>query len=99
MRMNQWNIGDVKITRIIESEGCMARHLAPSGRDSGANRQGAAGQGMAVPVFTDEKGKLRMSIHALVIESQGQAHHRRYLHRQRQGSLESRTGASSSCRS
>ena len=48
--MNQWNIGDVKITRIIESEGAWpGTWLLP---DATPDRiaEGAARQGLAVGV-------------------------------------------------
>src|ERR1700692_3633517 len=66
--MNQWNIGEVKITRLITTE-------APSpGTFTLPDATGERIQKEAdwlFPIFTDEKGKLRMSIHALVIESKG----------------------------
>jgi glyoxylase-like metal-dependent hydrolase (beta-lactamase superfamily II) len=68
--MNQWNIGDVKITRIIESEAAWpGTWLLP---DATPDRIAKERQGKDwLSAFTDEKGKLRMSIHALVIESKG----------------------------
>jgi glyoxylase-like metal-dependent hydrolase (beta-lactamase superfamily II) len=68
--MAQWNIGDVKITRIIESEAAWpGTWLLP---DATPERIAKERQGKDwLSVFTDEKGKLRMSIHALVIESKG----------------------------
>ena len=68
--MAQWNIGDVKITRIIESEAAWpGTWLLP---DATPERIAKERHGKDwLSVFTDEKGKLRMSIHALVIESKG----------------------------
>ena len=66
--MNQWNIGDVKITRIIESEAAWpGTWLLPNATPERMQQE----NDWLLPIFTDEKGKLRMSIHALVIESQG----------------------------
>jgi glyoxylase-like metal-dependent hydrolase (beta-lactamase superfamily II) len=65
--MNQWQIGEVKVTRIIESEAPWpGTWLLPD-----ATAENVKKQDWLFPHFTDEKGKLRMSIHALVLESQG----------------------------
>ena len=69
--MNQWNIGDVKITRIIESEAAWpGTWLLPDATPDRIKKEQQE-KSWLFPVFTDEKGKLRMSIHALVVESQG----------------------------
>jgi glyoxylase-like metal-dependent hydrolase (beta-lactamase superfamily II) len=69
--MNQWNIGDVKITRIIESEAAWpGTWLLPDATPDRIKQEQQA-KDWLFPIFSDEKGKLRMSIHALVIESQG----------------------------
>lgn len=66
--MNQWNIGDVKITRIIESEAPWpGTFILPNATGDNIKKEAH----WLFPIFTDEKGKLRMSIHALVIESKG----------------------------
>jgi glyoxylase-like metal-dependent hydrolase (beta-lactamase superfamily II) len=68
--MNQWNIGDVKITRIIESESAWpGTWLLP---DATADRvkQERSAKGW-LKDFTDDSGKFGLSIHALVLESQG----------------------------
>jgi len=66
--MNQWNIGDVKITRIVESEGAWpGTWLLPNATPERMQQE----KDWLFPVFTDPTGKLNMSIHALVIESQG----------------------------
>ena len=66
--VNQWNIGDVKISRIVESEGPWdGTFILP-----GATRENMKKErDWLYPTFSDEKGKLNMSIHSLVIESQG----------------------------
>jgi len=68
--MAQWNIGDVKITRIIESESAWpGTWLLP---DATADRVKQERSGKSwLSDFTDEAGKFRLSIHALVLESQG----------------------------
>ncbi len=69
--MAQWNIGDVKITRIIESEAAWpGTWLLPDATPDRIKQEQQSKEWL-FPTFTDEKGKLRMSIHALVIESQG----------------------------
>src|SRR6202166_5275402 len=66
--MNQFKIGDVKITRIIESEAPWpGTWLLPDATGENVKKEAD----WLYPNFTDEKGKLRMSIHALVLESQG----------------------------
>ena len=66
--MNQWKIGDVKITRIIETEAPWpGTFILPNATGDNIKKEAH----WLFPIFTDEKGKLRMSIHALVIESKG----------------------------
>jgi glyoxylase-like metal-dependent hydrolase (beta-lactamase superfamily II) len=66
--MNQWKIGDVKISRVIESEvawdGTM---LLPNATVDGVKKE----QDWLYPSFSDEVGRLKLSIHALVLESMG----------------------------
>lgn len=66
--MNQWKIGDVKISRVIESEvqwdGTM---LLPNATADGVKKE----RDWLYPSFSDEVGRLRLSIHALVLESMG----------------------------
>jgi glyoxylase-like metal-dependent hydrolase (beta-lactamase superfamily II) len=66
--MNQFKVGDVKITRVIESEAPWpGTFIMPDAVPENVKKEGD----WLFPVFSDETGKLRMSIHALVIESQG----------------------------
>ena len=66
--MNQFKVGDVKITRIIESESPWpGTFIMPDATPENVKKEAD----WLYPIFSDEKGKLRMSIHALVIESQG----------------------------
>jgi glyoxylase-like metal-dependent hydrolase (beta-lactamase superfamily II) len=66
--MNSWKIGDVKITRIVESEAPWnGTWLLPDATPENVVREAD----WLLPHFSDETGRLRMSIHALVLESQG----------------------------
>lgn len=66
--MSQWEIGDVKISRVIEFQtqwdGTM---LLPNATGDAVKKE----RDWLYPAFSDEAGKLRMSIHSLVIESLG----------------------------
>ena len=66
--MNRWKIGDVSITRVIESEtpwdGTL---LLPEATAANVRKE----RDWLHPTFTDDAGWLRMSIHAFVIESRG----------------------------
>ncbi|MFZ0889768.1 MAG: MBL fold metallo-hydrolase [Candidatus Binataceae bacterium] len=66
--MDSWQIGDVKITRIVEIETpTRGDFLFPQASKESIKREAD----WLFPTFTDETGKLKMSIHALVIESEG----------------------------
>jgi glyoxylase-like metal-dependent hydrolase (beta-lactamase superfamily II) len=66
--VNQWKIGDVKITRVVESEGPWdGTFILPNGTAENVKKE----SDWLYPAFSDENGKLRMVIQALVIESQG----------------------------
>ena len=63
--MLQWQIGDVKVTRIVEIEAIGGtRFVLPQ-----AVPEVIQGIGWLQPHFADERGKLKMSIHALVVET------------------------------
>jgi glyoxylase-like metal-dependent hydrolase (beta-lactamase superfamily II) len=63
--MLQWRIGDVKVTRIVEIEAIGGtRFVLPQ-----ATPEVIQGIGWLQPHFADERGKLKMSIHALVVET------------------------------
>jgi glyoxylase-like metal-dependent hydrolase (beta-lactamase superfamily II) len=63
--MLQWQIGDVKVTRIVELEAIGGtRFILPQ-----AAPEVIQGIGWLQPHFADERGKLKMSIHALVVET------------------------------
>ena len=65
--MHRWQIGDVKITQVVElTTASLGPHLLPQATPEVLN---------AIPwmsPFTDETGKLLLSIHSLIVESQGQ---------------------------
>ena len=66
--MNRWQVGDVKISRFVESEGSWrGTWILPNATPENLFKEAD----WLAPNFIDEKGKCRMSIHALVIESQG----------------------------
>jgi hypothetical protein len=66
--LNQWKIGDVKITRVVESEGPWdGTFILPNGTTENVQKE----SDWLYPAFSDENGKLRMAIQALAIESQG----------------------------
>ncbi len=65
--MNQWQIGNVKITRVVESEAPWSgRWVLPD-----ATRENVQKEKWLLPLFSDESGQLRMSIHSYIIESAG----------------------------
>lgn len=66
--MNRWQIGDVKITRVVELETVSkGTFVLPDATPENIQREGK----WMIPHFADENGRLRMSIHALVLESEG----------------------------
>jgi glyoxylase-like metal-dependent hydrolase (beta-lactamase superfamily II) len=66
--MSTWQIGDVKISRIIESEAPWpGTWIMPNATPENMKKEAS----WLYPTFTDENGLCRMSIHALVVESQG----------------------------
>ena len=72
----KWTIGDVTVTRIVELEAVGgSRFILPQ-----ATREAALEISWLQPHFADETGRLKMSIHALVVETPGD--HRRHLYRQ-----------------
>ena len=65
--MNSWKIGDVKLTRIVESEGAWpGTWILPN-----ATAENVKKEADWLAPFSSPDGKLGMSIHALIIESQG----------------------------
>ncbi|MBO6555614.1 MAG: MBL fold metallo-hydrolase [Pseudomonadales bacterium] len=63
--MNQWQIGNVKVTRVVEMEiAGGSRFILPQ-----ATRDEVKKIPWLAPHFADEEGRLIMSVHALVIET------------------------------
>ena len=63
--MNSWQIGDVKITRVVEIEATGgSKFILPD-----ATREACQPLGWMVPHFMDEAGNLKMSVHALIVET------------------------------
>jgi glyoxylase-like metal-dependent hydrolase (beta-lactamase superfamily II) len=61
----KWTIGDVTVTRIVELEAVGgSRFILPQ-----ATREAAMEVGWLAPHFADETGRLRMSVHALVVQT------------------------------
>jgi glyoxylase-like metal-dependent hydrolase (beta-lactamase superfamily II) len=66
--MNQWKIGDVKISRIVESEGPWdGTFILPNATPENLAKE----RDWLCPTFANEAGKVQMAIQALIIESQG----------------------------
>jgi len=66
--VSQFKVGEVKISRVVESEGPWdGTWLLPNAIRENVKKE----SDWLYPAFADEKGKLRMSIHSIVIESQG----------------------------
>ena len=64
-RMNSWQIGTVKITRVIEMETTGgSRFILPD-----ATRDACKPIGWMQPHFMDEQGNLIMSVHALIVDT------------------------------
>lgn len=64
--MNQWKIGNVKVSRVIEFETAWdGSMLLPDATAENVKKE----RDWLLPHFSAEDGKLRLSIHALVIES------------------------------
>jgi glyoxylase-like metal-dependent hydrolase (beta-lactamase superfamily II) len=65
--MSRWRIGDVTVTRVVEIENAFrGTWLLPD-----ATAEAVQAVEWLRPRFADEDGRLRMSAHSLVIESQG----------------------------
>jgi hypothetical protein len=75
-RRMHWNVGRVKITRAVEMETVgSTRFILPL-----ATNEEIQKLPWLIPPFATEEGRLKMSIHSLVVETD----HRRYRARQRQ---------------
>src|SRR5579862_6341558 len=62
----QWRIGDVTVTKVVELEVTGgSRFILPQ-----ATREAVQPIGWLVPHFADTDGRLRMSIHSFVVQTQ-----------------------------
>ena len=62
--MNQWTVGAVRITRIVESHGPWdGTILMPDATPENVHRE----RDWLYPTFCDDAGRLRMSIHAFLV--------------------------------
>ena len=67
MQNLQWKIGNVKVTRVVESEALWpATRLLPD-----ATPEQLAKDADWLARFIDDKGNIKLSVHALLLESQG----------------------------
>jgi glyoxylase-like metal-dependent hydrolase (beta-lactamase superfamily II) len=65
--MSKWRIGDVTVTKVVELEATGGtRFILPQ-----ADREAAKAIRWMYPHFMDEEGRLKMSIHTLIIEAPG----------------------------
>lgn len=65
--MQKWRIGDVTVTKVVELEATGGtRFILPQ-----ATREAARAIPWMYPHFMDDEGRLKMSIHALVVEAPG----------------------------
>ena len=63
----KWQIGDVTVTKIVELETTGgSRFILPQ-----ATREAILPISWLIPHFADEEGRLKMSIHALIVEAPG----------------------------
>ena len=66
--MNQWKIGDVKVLRVVESEMSWdGTFVIPNATAENLKKE----RDWLYPTFSDETGKVKMTIQALIIESLG----------------------------
>jgi glyoxylase-like metal-dependent hydrolase (beta-lactamase superfamily II) len=66
--MNEWKIGDVKVLRVVESEMSWdGTFVIPNATAENLKKE----RDWLYPTFSDETGKVKMTIQALIIESLG----------------------------
>jgi glyoxylase-like metal-dependent hydrolase (beta-lactamase superfamily II) len=69
--MLKWQVGDVTITRVLESETPFMRGGGPESAVPDAFPEAVREIGWLQPHFADETGKMRFSIHALLVDAPG----------------------------
>lgn len=67
--MASWQVGRVRVTRIVELEGAP---ISPEFLFAGVTREQVCRHTWLRPHYANDAGKLFMSIHAFVVESEGQ---------------------------
>ena len=68
MSGGEWHVGQVKITRVVESGGPWdGTILMPNATPENLSKE----RDWLFPTFCDQHGRLRMSVHAFILESQG----------------------------
>lgn len=66
--MSQWKIGNVGITKVVElEESWDGTMLLPNATPENLKKEAD----WLYPAFTDDSGKLKLSVHTLIVESQG----------------------------
>ena len=65
--MMRWRIGDVTVTRIVELDAVRRQQVHPAPGDA----RGGAADHLAAAAFRRREGRLKMSVHALVVETPG----------------------------
>ncbi len=66
--MNQWKIGNVTITKVVERvENWDGTMLLPNATAENLNKEAD----WLYPTFSDQQGKINLSIHTLIVDSQG----------------------------
>jgi glyoxylase-like metal-dependent hydrolase (beta-lactamase superfamily II) len=66
--MNQWKIGNVRITKVVELENTWEGTLMiPNATLANMKKE----REWLGPAFVDDQGRLRLSVHSLILESQG----------------------------
>ena len=66
--MQQWTIGNVRITRVVELEDAWpGTQLLPSATPEALAKE----RDWLYPAFADDAGNIKLSVHTLIVESQG----------------------------
>jgi glyoxylase-like metal-dependent hydrolase (beta-lactamase superfamily II) len=66
--MDRWTVGDVRVTKVVESQAPWdGTILLPDATADNVERE----RDWLYPMFSDDAGRFRMSVHAYVLDSQG----------------------------
>ena len=69
--MLKWTIGDVTVTRVVESETPYMRSGGEASAIPDAYPEAVKTIPWLIPNFADEQGRIKLSIHALLVEAKG----------------------------